>query len=79
VSDYNLGADILSKFQSSPMVIQALWLVAVPVTVLTPLYFVKEICVAALRKREGGASDGGHQTRADWREPVLLPPRETHR
>jgi hypothetical protein len=53
---YSVLADALSKFHTSPEWIQALWLVAVPVTVLGSAYCVmraaKEIAVAALNRRE---------------------------
>jgi hypothetical protein len=50
--DYSVVADALSKFQTSSEWIQALCLIALSATVLGPVYFLKEIVVAFLRREK---------------------------
>jgi hypothetical protein len=47
-SDYSVVADMLAKFQSSPEWIKALWLVAVPATLVGMTYGVADLAKAIL-------------------------------
>ncbi|MCB8820442.1 hypothetical protein [Microvirga rosea] len=66
---YSVLADALSKYQSSPDWVQALWLVAVPVTVVGSVACVMRgvtaIVLALLARRRGpeGAASGAE---IDW-------------
>lgn len=52
---YSAVADFLNKFHTSPVIIQALWLLAVPVVVLGVTWFVmrglRDIAVAVVHPR----------------------------
>lgn len=48
---YNAWADLLSKFHTSPDWIQALWLIAVPATVVGLAWCVADVLKAALMHR----------------------------
>jgi hypothetical protein len=62
---YSIVADALSKFQSAPIAIQALCIVAWTVTVLGLAYFLKEIVLALLRR-----ADTSNLPAYQWRDEV---------
>lgn len=68
---YSVLADWLSKFHTWPEFIQALWLVAVPVTVLGVTWIVMRGLrdIAAVLRRRGEATLYG--VPSEWRAPAL--------
>ncbi|RDI52411.1 hypothetical protein [Microvirga subterranea] len=69
---YSIAADWLSKFHTWPEFIQALWLVAVPVTVLGVTWLVMRGLrdIAAVLRGRGEATLYG--VPSDWRAPALM-------
>ena len=59
-STYNAFADMLAKFHTSPAIIQALWLVAVPATLVGVTWCLSQVlreAIRALSGRRGAALD----------------------
>jgi hypothetical protein len=59
-STYNAFADMLAKFHTSPAIIQALWLVAVPATLVGVTWCLSGVlreAIRALSGRRGAALD----------------------
>lgn len=61
---YSFWADLLSKFQSSPEWIKALWLIAPMLTVLGLAYLAAQLLreVLCLQSTESPQPDNGHGT-----------------
>ncbi|WP_262030275.1 hypothetical protein [Microvirga sp. Mcv34] len=69
---YSLWADWLSKFHTWPEFIQALWLVAIPVTVLglawLALRGIRDLIVSLSRRDHGASDDHGEPPgHSEWR------------